>query len=267
MLFRSLRGNPSGRSTVSWTAEMSQAFTDSKQALASTAVLDHPAAGAEISLVTDASSSHLGAVLQQRRRGGQWRPLGFFSHKLSVTEANYSAFDRELLAVYASIIHFQHMLEGRQFTVFTDHRPLLGALTKVADMKSDRQRRQLSFISEFALQIRHISGESNVVADTLSRPSSAASDQRGPVARDTDLALGLHHLSAVSGPATPPPQPPVDVADIAAAQPSCADCQRARVSPSLRVQEVEVAGTKVLVETSSGVFRLLVPQQFRRQIF
>jgi hypothetical protein len=62
-------------------------------ALAETAMLDHPASNAELSLVTDASCSHLGAVLQQRSRGGQWRPLGFFSKKLSSAESQYSALD------------------------------------------------------------------------------------------------------------------------------------------------------------------------------
>jgi hypothetical protein len=63
-----------------------------------------------------------GAVPQQRRHSGGWRPLGFFSRKLSAAEAHYSAFDRELLAVHSSIQHFRHWLEGRHFTVYTDHK-------------------------------------------------------------------------------------------------------------------------------------------------
>jgi hypothetical protein len=58
--------------------------------------------------------------------------------------------------------------------VFTDHKPLLGALARVTEPKSDRQRRQLSAIAEFTADIRHIAGQSNVVADTLSRPPPAA---------------------------------------------------------------------------------------------
>ncbi len=101
-----------------------------------------------------------------------WRLLGFFSAQLDKAQANYRAFDRELLAVVAAIKHFRYMLEGRPFTVFTDHRPLAGALSQRSDPLSGLQQRHLSFIAEFSPTIRHIAGQSNVVADTLSRPAA-----------------------------------------------------------------------------------------------
>jgi hypothetical protein len=52
------------------------------------------------------------------------RLLGFFSKKLDPAQQKYSAFDRELFAVYAGIRHFRHLLEGRKFAVYTDHKPL-----------------------------------------------------------------------------------------------------------------------------------------------
>jgi hypothetical protein len=63
------------------------------------------------------------------------------------------------------------MLEGRPFTVFTNYRPLVGALSRRSDPCSSRQQRHISFIAEFSPVIRHIAGQSNVVADTLSRPA------------------------------------------------------------------------------------------------
>jgi hypothetical protein len=106
-------------------------------------------AGAELALVTDASATHVGVVVQQRRRGEAWRPLGFFSAQLSKAEINYSAFDRELLAVVAAIRHFRYILEGRSFVIFTDHKPLVGALHRRSDPISARQQRHLSFIAEY----------------------------------------------------------------------------------------------------------------------
>ncbi|GFU84909.1 transposon Ty3-G Gag-Pol polyprotein [Trichonephila clavipes] len=44
--------------------------------------------------------------------------------KLTSSEKSYSAYDRELLAIYSAIRHFRYMLEARDFTVFTDHKPL-----------------------------------------------------------------------------------------------------------------------------------------------
>jgi hypothetical protein len=111
-------------------------------------------------------------VIQQRRRGQAWRPLGFFSAQLNKAKVNYTAFDRELLTVVVEICHFRYMLEGRSFVVFTDHKPLVGALLRRSDPISAHQQRHLSFIAEFAPSIRHITRESNIVADTLSCPSS-----------------------------------------------------------------------------------------------
>ena len=106
-------------------------------------------------------------------QGTDHRPLGFYSKKLSDAEKKYSAFDKELLALYLSIRHYRHYLEGRPFTVWTDHKPLCGALKSSTD-RSPRQTRHLSFVAEFTTDIRHITGDSNVVADCLSCPSVSA---------------------------------------------------------------------------------------------
>jgi Reverse transcriptase (RNA-dependent DNA polymerase)/RNase H-like domain found in reverse transcriptase len=71
LLTDTLRGGLAGTKAVQWSAAMEAAFQAAKAALQATALLEHPASGADLSLVTDASSSHLGAVLQQRRPGGR----------------------------------------------------------------------------------------------------------------------------------------------------------------------------------------------------
>lgn len=48
----------------------------------------------------------------------------FFSHQLQPAEQRFITFDRELLAVCLAVRHFYHLLEGREYTVFTDHEPL-----------------------------------------------------------------------------------------------------------------------------------------------
>ncbi len=283
-LTRSLRGGQKGSQPLAWSLAMAAAFQAARVALSSSAVLAHPVAGAELSLVTDASATHVGAVVQQRCHGQAWRPLGFFSAQLNKAEINYSAFDRELLAVVAAIRHFRYILEGRNFVVFTDHKPLVGALHRRSDPISARQQRHLSFIAEFAPCIRHITGHSNIVADTLSRPSSECSAFPCSGSAATVIADACHGPGAAdqgstevkvpSGssvpPATagsPPSLSPVDLVALAAAQPSCPDCQRARSSPSLRVSEISLQGAPILVDTSSGVFRPIVPEVFRRPIF
>jgi cleavage and polyadenylation specificity factor subunit 1 len=75
-------------------------------------------------------------------------------------------------------------------------------------------------------------------------------------------------LQAAAVPASaPPPSSPVDLAALAAAQMSCPDCQRAASSSVLRVTTIQMDNTSIMVDTSSGVFRPLVPAVFRRPIF
>ena len=121
-------------------------------------------------LTVDASDVALGGELSQKDRFGTWRPIAFFSRRLQGAERKYSAFDRELFAIYAAIKHFRHFREGRVFTVFTDHKPLTFAL-KCSTDRSPRQTRQLSFIAGFTGDIQHVQGSSKVVTDALSRPS------------------------------------------------------------------------------------------------
>lgn len=152
-----------------WSSECDIIFSLVKDKIANATILSHPAYDDQVTLTlsVDCSSTAMGAVLEQRLHGVS-TPLAFFSKRLSVTQQNYSTFDRELLALYASIKHFSYMLEGRIFTCYTDHKPLINALISKSD-KSPRQIRHLEYISQFTSDLRHITGKSNVVADTLSR--------------------------------------------------------------------------------------------------
>lgn len=88
---------------------------------------------------------------------------------LNQAERKYSTYDRELLAAYSAIKHFRYLLEGRKFTLYTDHKPLTFALQQKQEKASPRQFRHLDFVAQYTTDIRHISGKQNIVADTLSR--------------------------------------------------------------------------------------------------
>ena len=146
------------------------AFELIKVKLSEATLLVHPKVDAplHVCLLTDASNLGVGGVLQQCV-DGTWQPLSFFSKRLQPAETRYSTFDRELLAIYLSIKYFRHMLEGRTFCVYTDHKPLTYALQSKPDHYSPREVRHLDYISQFTSDIRHISGSSNAAADALSR--------------------------------------------------------------------------------------------------
>ncbi|BHF63889.1 hypothetical protein SprV_0200688400 [Sparganum proliferum] len=146
------------------------AFERIKTSLADATLLTHPAPEAPLSLMVDASTVAVGAVLQQHINNST-RPLAFFSKKLSPAETRYSTFGRELLAIYLAVKHFRHFLEGRDFTIFTDRKPLTFALRSHSDKYNPREIAHLDYISQFTTDIRHIDGPKNEVADMLSRPS------------------------------------------------------------------------------------------------
>lgn len=168
MLCELLRGNLKGKTPIAWTDEAKDAFENCKLSLAQAALLAHPRSDSDLAVFADASDFTIGAALQQRV-GNDWQPIAFFSKKLSPAEQKYSAYDRELLAIYAAVKHFRHHVEARNFIIFTDHKPITFAFRKKDQQNTPRQFRYLDFISQFTTDIRHVKGTDNVPADVLSR--------------------------------------------------------------------------------------------------
>ena len=129
-----------------WDDRAITAFTAIKEALARATLLAHPKPHAPTRIMTDASNRAVGAVLQQQIEDS-WQPIAFFSRKLLPAETRYSAFDRELLAVYLAVKHFRHFVEGREFLILTDHKPLTFALSITTDKYTPRQTRHLDYVS------------------------------------------------------------------------------------------------------------------------
>jgi cleavage and polyadenylation specificity factor subunit 1 len=153
---------------INWSEESIEAFERCKSKLSEASLLIHPSSTAKLAIMVDASDTAIGAVVQQYL-SGSWQPLSFFSVRLNETQMRYSAYDRELLAAYSGIKHFRYILEGRIFTLYTDHKPLTYAFQQKLEKASPRQFRHLDFIGQFTTDIQHVSGIDNVVADTLSR--------------------------------------------------------------------------------------------------
>ena len=195
-----LKGGRKGPELLTWSPPMLAAFNDIKEALMKAVCLAFPTETADLALATDASATHVGAVLQQREgHSSAWRPLGFFSAKLEAAQLSYSAFDRELCAIFAGIRHFRHHLEGRRFTIWTDHKPLTFALSRVSDSWTARQQRQLSYIAEFTADIVHVPGTQNMVADLMSRPPQAVPSPGPATAAGVKVPSGSLAASQVVG--------------------------------------------------------------------
>ena len=127
------------------------------------------------------------------------------------------------------------MLEGRAFTIYTDHKPLTTAINHSSDPWTARQCRQLAYVAKYTSDVRHIAGTSNVVADTLSRPPTAvigvAACQGGKAEPGTVASVTAHA-----------PLEGLCFTAMAAAQDGCPAFMKAVSSPSLRIWRVNIAG-------------------------
>ncbi|GFX87594.1 transposon Ty3-I Gag-Pol polyprotein [Trichonephila clavipes] len=73
--------------------------------------------------------------------------------------------------MYLSIKQFKHLLEERNFVIYTAHKPITYAIHQNNEKASPIQLHHLQYISQFSTNISRISGE-NIVADSLSRIES-----------------------------------------------------------------------------------------------
>jgi len=162
-----LTKNKSKLQKICWSSNLEETYDCIKRKLTEITSLSIIRNDSELILTTDASNIAIGATLGQIIENVQ-HPVSFFSQKLNTTEIRYSTFDRELLGIYRAVKHFIHFLEHRSFTIYTDHKPLVYALT-LKD-PSPRQLHQTCFLSQFDCKIRYIPGNTNIVADCLSRP-------------------------------------------------------------------------------------------------
>jgi hypothetical protein len=90
-------------------------------------------------LYCDASGGSIGTVLQKTYKDGEVRPVGFYSWKLTSAEESYSTYDRELVGLCYSCLHFRYQFLGVPFTVRTDHHSLRWILSQ-PDLTAIRQR-------------------------------------------------------------------------------------------------------------------------------
>lgn len=221
---------------IQWTEEAKLQFQKCKQDLSDATLLAFPDPDAPLGLFTDASDTAVGAALQQFEKN-QWRPIAFFSKKLNAAQKAYSTYDRELLGIYLAVKQCRQLLEGREFTIFTDHKPITFAFKQKNEKASPRQSRQLQYVSQFSTDVRHINGKDNVVADTLSRTE--------------EISI-------------------IDFSEIADSQESDNDLKEwlSNSESSLRLKKYPLAAGKTLwCDTTTDNIRPYLPKAFRFKMF
>ena len=139
------------------------------------------------------------------------------------------------------VSNFEYLIQGQDVELVTDHKPLLSMFHSKLRIKLERHSRQIEFISQFSAKIRHVSGESNIVADAMSR------------------------IEAVEL------QRPISLKDIAEAQEHDSDSQELRRNSGEKCEVGDVffsnENVSVLCVKILGKQHIIVPRKYRRIIF
>lgn len=131
--------------------------------------------------VMEANSLTVDDIAKQAYNRKLERPILFISRELSAAEHNYWPTELETQCCVWAIQKTRHIVEQNpKVIVFTDHQAIV-AIAKMRSLKTqslDRSNKKLirasQFLSQYPhIEIRHVSGESNVGPDRLSRLKKA----------------------------------------------------------------------------------------------
>ena len=176
-----------------WTRQEETAFQAAKGTLKSS-LLIHFDNKKEVLVACDASPYGLGAVLSHPTPEGD-RPVAFASRSLTKAEQNYSHLEKEALALVFGVTRFRNYLLGREFTLVTDHRPLLSLLSEtkpVPTVAAARIQRWALTLAAYAYKIRFKPGKDHGNADALSRLPVPGKCQEPP--QPAELVLMMQTL-------------------------------------------------------------------------
>jgi len=158
----------SNKTKVKWTKALIQDFVKVRD-MVMKAVAESTYDGKKpLYLATDGSDFAIGGILYQLTDKKEVKPLGFFSKSLNDAQQSYGAIHKELLALEGCVKHFHYLLEGNHCTVYVDHKPLVNIINS-KNCKLRFRKLRLLYLSEFDLDIQHVDGIENKIADYLSR--------------------------------------------------------------------------------------------------
>ena len=189
-----------------WNKEHTRAFLTLKTALTSEPVLKGPKwDGTPFIITTDGCKDAFGAVLTQRfetvlpsgRVVKKLHPIAFASKRTSKTEEKYKPFLLEFAALKFGLDKFSDIVWGFPVEIETDCQALRDHLLN-DKLSATHARWRDGILAHQIIDVRHVPGRINVVADGLSRaceglPNEENDSSHWTVSEDWEAATGLMH--------------------------------------------------------------------------
>lgn len=135
---------------------------------------------------TDASPTGLGAVLLQLH-GEIWRPVAYASRALSDPETRYAQIEKEALGLVFGCERFHHFVYAADFTLETDHQPLIAISKKGLNDMPPRLQRFFVRLLKYTFTLQYVPGSQLVLADTLSRQKTHIPREPNDLAVDIEV--------------------------------------------------------------------------------
>ena len=177
-----------------WANRQRRAFEDIKEKMCNAETLAYFDLRQKTTLICDAGPVGLGAILMQEE-DGQQRVVSFASRALTAVERRYAQIEKEALSVVWACERFHNYLLGIEFTLQTDHKPLLYIYNRVNRL-SARVERWLLRLQPCKFNLQHVKGTDNI-ADSLSRLISESKIQ---VENSAEMEFHIHHIAAEATP-------------------------------------------------------------------
>ena len=137
--------------------------------------------------------------LKNARLTGPLRPVSYCSRSLTASEKGYAQIEKELLATVWVCEKFNSFLQGIQFKLQTDHKPLIPLInTKILSEAPIRCQRLLMRLARYTVIAEFVPGKFLVVADTLSRNVMSADSLRCESSLHDEIKrFEIHFISAL----------------------------------------------------------------------
>lgn len=145
-----------------WTFACHEAFLKLKHALTETPVLKGPNWSLPFHIHTNAFDYAIGAILGKKVDNLE-NAIYFISKNMQGPELDYTATEKEMLAVIYALNKFRHYIIGYKIYVHTDHTTIRYLMNKPSI--TGRLARWLLLMQEFDITVVDKPGKSNVVAD------------------------------------------------------------------------------------------------------
>ena len=157
-----------------WTKECERAFITLKEKLCAQPILQYADTTKGYTLYTDASKYGWAGVLTQLHTtviDGKTittdHPVAYVSGLFRGSQINWAALTKEAYAIYMSVKKLSFYLTDAEVLLKSDHLPLKKFLQK--NTLNNKVNNWAMELEAFNIKFQHVSGKTNILADTLSR--------------------------------------------------------------------------------------------------